>query len=282
MNPLVEEALRFSSIRHGGQHRKGSSIPYLSHPFSVALLLETDHQPPTVVAAGLLHDLIEDTKTDPQEILTRFGPDVLRLVLAVSEKNRDQTWEQRKQETLEHISSLQFDEVALLVADKLHNLRSIRYDLEMEGMTVWQRFKRPMRDQSWYYHQLLHAFEPFRSSTDLIGLYEQELNSLFYGEKNVKNQKVVRLFESILTCFTENEWVQESAPLCQTAYELKEIVARDAVDDEEIEAFRTQLELAGWNYPMLAPQLAALQELGYRTAMGASDFVALMRRSIVN
>ncbi|WP_214749937.1 HD domain-containing protein [Exiguobacterium sp. s189] len=282
MNPLVEEALRFSSIRHGGQHRKGSSIPYLSHPFSVALLLETDHQPPTVVAAGLLHELIEDTKTDPQEILTKFGQDVLRLVLAVSEKNRDQTWEQRKQMTLEHISSLQFDEVALLVADKLHNLRSIRYDLEMEGMTVWQRFKRPMRDQSWYYHQLLRSFEPFRSSTDLIGLYEQELNSLFYGEKNVKNQKVVRLFESILTCFTEDEWVQEAAPLCQTAYELKEIVARDAVDDEEIQAFRTQLERAGWTYPMLAPQLAALQELGYRTAMGALDFVALMRRSIVN
>lgn len=282
MNPLVEEALRFSSIRHGGQHRKGSSIPYLSHPFSVALLLETDHQPPTVVAAGLLHDLIEDTETDAQEILTRFGPDVLRLVLAVSEKNREQTWEQRKQMTLEHISSLQFDEVALLVADKLHNLRSIRYDLEMEGMIVWQRFKRPMRDQSWYYHQLLHAFEPFHSSTDLIGLYEQELYSLFYGQKNTKDQKVTRLFESILTHFIEDEWVQETAALCQNAYELKEIVARTAVDEEEIESFRQQLERAGWTYPMRPPQVAAMQELGYRTAMEASDFVTLMRRSIVN
>lgn len=282
MNPLVEEALRFSSIRHGGQHRKGSSIPYLSHPFSVALLLETDHQPPTVVAAGLLHDLIEDTETDAQEILTRFGPDVLRLVLAVSEKNREQTWEQRKQMTLEHISSLQFDEVALLVADKLHNLRSIRYDLEMEGMIVWQRFKRPMRDQSWYYHQLLHAFEPFHSSTDLIGLYEQELYSLFYGQKNTKDQKVTRLFESILTHFIDDEWVQETAALCQNAYELKEIVARTAVDEEEIESFRQQLERAGWTYPMRPPQVAAMQELGYRTAMEASDFVTLMRRSIVN
>lgn len=282
MNPLVEEALRFSSIRHGGQSRKGSSIPFLSHPFSVALLLETDHQPPSVVAAGLLHDLIEDTETEPEEILARFGPDVLRLVLAVSEKNRGQTWEQRKQMTLEHISSLQFDEVALLVADKLHNLRSIRYDLEMEGMMVWQRFKRPMRDQSWYYHELLRAFEPFRSSTDLIGLYEQELYSLFYGEKNVKDQKVVRLFESILTRFTEDEWVQEAAPLCQTAYELTEIVVRTSVDEEEVEVFRRQLDLAGWNYPMPAPVLAALQELGYRTAMNASDFVALIHRSIVN
>lgn len=49
MNPLVEEALRFSSIRHGGQFRNGSSIPYLSHPFSVAMLLESDHQAPVVV-----------------------------------------------------------------------------------------------------------------------------------------------------------------------------------------------------------------------------------------
>ncbi|WP_214794863.1 MULTISPECIES: HD domain-containing protein [unclassified Exiguobacterium] len=282
MNPLVEEALRFSSIRHGGQHRKGSSIPYLSHPYSVALLLETDQQPPTVVAAGLLHDLIEDTNTEPEEILVRFGPDVLRLVLAVSERNREETWEQRKRKTLQHISFLQFDEVALLVADKLHNLRSIRYDLEMEGMTVWQRFKRPMRDQSWYYHQLLLAFEPFRSSTDLIGLYEQELNILFYGGNNEKDRKVARLFESILTYFIEDEWVQEAAPLCQTAYELKEIVARASVDEAEVHEFREQLERAGWNTPLSAPLLAAMQELGYRTALDAPDFVTLMRRSIVN
>lgn len=157
MNSLVEEALCFSSIRHGGQFRKGSSIPFLSHPFSVAMLLESDHQAPVVVAAGLLHDVIEDTKTDPQEILSKFGSDVHRLVLAVSEKNRDESWEQRKRLALQQVKSLQFDEVALLV--------------------------------------------------------------------------------SMLTHFIEDEWLQESAPLCQTAYELREIVARETSDEAEISCF---------------------------------------------
>lgn len=282
MNPLVEEALRFSSIRHGGQYRKGSTIPYLSHPFSVAMLLESDHQAPAVVAAGLLHDLVEDTKTDPQEILSKFGSDVHRLVLAVSEKNREESWEQRKRMTLQQVQLLQFDEVALLVADKLHNLRSIRYDLEMEGMKVWQRFKRPMRDQSWYYHELLSAFEPFRSSTDLIGLYEQELHQLFYGEKNAKNRKVARLLESMLTHFIEDEWLQESAPLCQTAYELREIVARETIDDEEIACFRKRLHEAGWTTPLPPEKLAGMQELAYRTALDPQELLGLMRRSIVN
>lgn len=281
MNPLVEEALRFSSIRHEGQYRKGSTIPYLSHPFSVAFLLETDHQPPSVVAAGLLHDLIEDTSTEPQEILSRFGSDVLRLVLAVSEKNHEETWEHRKRMTLKRVKSLQFDEVALLVADKLHNLRSIRYDLDMEGMKVWQRFNRPMRDQSWYYHELLLAFEPFRSSTDLIGLYEQELHLLFYGEKNAKDQKVARLLESMLTRFVEDEWLQESAPLCQTAYELREIVARETSDEAEMECYRQRLHEAGWTTPLSPAKLAGIQELGYRTALRPHELVALMRRSIV-
>ena len=246
------------------------------------MLLESDHQAPVVVAAGLLHDVIEDTKTDPQEILSKFGSDVHRLVLAVSEKNREESWEQRKRMTLQQVQSLQFDEVALLVADKLHNLRSIRYDLEMEGMKVWQRFKRPMRDQSWYYHELLSAFEPFRSSTDLIGLYEQELHLLFYGEKNAKDRKVARLLESMLTYFIEDEWLQESAPLCQTAYELREIVARETIDDEEIVCFRKRLHEAGWITPLLPEKLAGMQELAYRTALDPQELLALMRRSIVN
>ncbi|WP_214885930.1 MULTISPECIES: HD domain-containing protein [unclassified Exiguobacterium] len=282
MNPLIEEAIRFSSIRHGGQDCNGSSIPYLSHPFSVALLLETDQQPPAVVVAGLLHDVIEKTNTEPREILSKFGPDVLRLVLAVSEEIRDLTWEQRKQMTLQRLSTLQFDEVALFVADKLHNLRSIRYDLEMEGMKVWQRFERSMRDQSWYYHELLLALEPFRSSTDLIGLYEQELHLLFYGEKNAKDRKVRQLLESIVINFDEDIWIQEVAPLCQTAYELREIVVRETCDEEEVARFRQQLYQSGWTELSSPSTLTGLKELGYRTALDVKDLVILMRHSIVN
>ncbi|WP_215146001.1 HD domain-containing protein [Exiguobacterium qingdaonense] len=281
MNPLIEEALRFSATRHKGHTRNGSPMPCLSHSFAVAMLLESDHQPPSVVAAGLLHDLIDDSKAEPQEILTKFGPHVFRLVLAASEFNRSETWEEQKRNSLRRISTLQFDEVALLVADKLHELRSMRYDLEVDGMAMWQRFNRPMRDQSWYYHQLLVAFEPFSSSTDLIGLYEQELHLLFYGDKHVKDEKVTRLLDSILTRFVEDEWLQEAAPLCQTAYELREMVANNMIDEEIIHD-RHLLDLAGSTDSLSPSVIAAIQELGYRTALDAEDLIKLLHRSIVN
>lgn len=282
MNPLVEKALRFSSVRHNGQFRKGSSIPYLSHPFSVAMLLEHDHQPPSVVAAGLLHDVLEDTATDPNEILLYFGPEVTRLVLAVSEPDKHLSWETRKKETIQRINTLQFDEIALLAADKLHNVRSIRSDLEVEGTAVWQRFARPLRDQSWYYHEILRALRPFKGTTDLIELYEQELDLLFYGKENEQARKVSKLIESMYSGFNEEEWLQESATLCQTAYELRQIVERVKVEDEETGQFSLQLTRAGLHANVSPSLLAGLQELSHRTALRPYEIVPLMSQSIVN
>ena len=67
--------------KHDGQYRKGTKIPYITHPFAVAMILKHHRYSDEVVAAGLLHDTLEDTDTTEQEILN-FSPYVLDLVRA--------------------------------------------------------------------------------------------------------------------------------------------------------------------------------------------------------
>ncbi|MCT4795665.1 HD domain-containing protein [Exiguobacterium alkaliphilum] len=262
MHRLVEEALRFAAARHDGQFRKGSRIPYVTHPVAVAMILTEDHQPVPVVAAALLHDVLEDTFTTKDELHEQFGPEVARLVEAVSEPDKSLPWEQRKQAMLERIPSLEYDEIALLVADKLHNLRSIRLDIDVVGKGVWSRFRRPLRDQSWYYHELLEALRPFQSTSGLIEVYEQELNRLFYGTETERVLKLQKLSTVVTNGFQEEDWVQEAPTLYQTAFELDETMSVTERSDR-----------SGGDDSILK----GLTELSYRTALTSEDIVRLTK-----
>ncbi|TCI39784.1 MULTISPECIES: HD domain-containing protein [unclassified Exiguobacterium] len=282
MHQLIEEALRFAAVRHDGQFRKGTNIPYVTHPVAVSMLLVEDRQPIPVVAAGLLHDLLEDTLTTAEEIEQEFGREVARLVQAVSEPGKHHSWEERKRMTIQKVHTLQYDEVALLAADKLHNLRSIRLDIEREGKQVWGRFKRPLRDQSWYYHELLHALQPFSQTTSLIDEFEIELNLLFYGVEEDRDEKLNKLFDVIGHGFHEDDWLQESSTLCQTAYELNESMRegyRHGSEAErlELETLKDQLQDSGLRQDLSIPVLQAINELSYRAALRSEDVITLLK-----
>lgn len=281
VHQLIEEALRFAAVRHDGQFRKGTNIPYVTHPVAVSMLLVEDRQPVPVVAAGLLHDLLEDTLTTVDEIEQRFGQEVARLVQAVSEPGKHHSWEERKRMTIQKVHTLQYDEVALLAADKLHNLRSIRLDIEREGKQVWGRFKRPLRDQSWYYHELLHALKPFTQTTSLIEAFEIELNLLFYGVEEERDEKLHKLFGVIGHGFHEDDWLQEASTLCQTAYELNESIRGSyhhgsEIERIELESLKQQLLGDGLRQDLSFPVLQAINELSYRAALRSEDVVSFV------
>jgi guanosine-3',5'-bis(diphosphate) 3'-pyrophosphohydrolase len=80
---IVKRAYIYSARVHEGQVRL-SGEPYLSHPLEVAGILADMKLDPESVAAGLLHDVIEDTSATPQEIKDLFGPEVLHIVSGVS------------------------------------------------------------------------------------------------------------------------------------------------------------------------------------------------------
>jgi hypothetical protein len=281
VHQFFEEALRFAAVRHDGQYRKGTNIPYLTHPVAVSMLLVGDRQPTQVVVAGLLHDLIEDTLTTPEEIEKRFGKEVKRLVEAVSEPGKHLSWEERKRMTIQHVHLMHYDEVALLAADKLHNLRSIRLDVESAGRQVWDRFNRPLRDQSWYYHELLHAFKPYTQTTTLIESFEAELDLLFYGVEEGRAEKLDKLFSVIQFGFREEDWLQETPTLCQTAYELKEAMQKGhchgtADNRQEPHVLSEPLKEVGLWERLTLSERRAIDELSYRLALRTDEIVARM------
>src|SRR5437763_1451483 len=94
--PETEAAIAFAERKHAGQRRKMDSAPFIEHPLEVATLLYDAGAPDHVVAAGVLHDVVEKTDTGAVELHEQFGPRVTRLVLAVSEDSRINGYKSRK------------------------------------------------------------------------------------------------------------------------------------------------------------------------------------------
>src|SRR6188472_3538273 len=86
--PLTEAALSYAKQLHEGQRRPVDGAPFIVHPLEVASLLYYAGASDHVVAAGVLHDVIEDTSAAANDLRRRFGARVTNLVVAVSEDDR--------------------------------------------------------------------------------------------------------------------------------------------------------------------------------------------------
>ena len=158
----LHEANVFATRAHHGQVRKGSDVPFMIHPFETAQILTEAGCSDEVVIAGLLHDTLEETETSSTEISAAFGYKVLGLVFAASEDKR-QEWEVRKQHTIDYLKhEATQDEMLLICADKLSNLRAIRYEKDLIGEVAWARFKRGKDMQKWYYEGILNTLDPIK------------------------------------------------------------------------------------------------------------------------
>lgn len=152
---LFSKALCFAEEAHRGQLRKGSEVPYITHPVGVSAILCQYGYGETVVIAGLLHDVLEDTYVEQEELELQFGQGVARLVASVTEhKTRHGEkvpWEERKQAGVERLKGADGETVALKAADLLHNAQSILRDYSAYGEAVWECFNRGKKHQLWYY-----------------------------------------------------------------------------------------------------------------------------------
>ena len=121
----VARALHFSAQKHAGQKRKGARAePYINHLAEVALLLAEAGCDAAVVAAGLLHDTIEDTATTAAELEAVFGRDTAVLVVEVTD-DKSLPKERRKQLQIETAAAKSQAARAIKIADKISNLRSL-------------------------------------------------------------------------------------------------------------------------------------------------------------
>ena len=115
---LVRAAHAFAAERHAGQLRKGDGKPFISHPVAVARILAAARLPEKVVAAALLHDVLEDTPTRPAELERRFGKEVASLVREVTEPPKRYSWEYRKRDYLRHLKKASRGALAISCASE--------------------------------------------------------------------------------------------------------------------------------------------------------------------
>jgi (p)ppGpp synthase/HD superfamily hydrolase len=150
----INHAFAFAAKHHDRQVRKGTRLPYLTHPANVAVILTRYGQDESTIIAGILHDVIEDCVRDgytrdmlEQRIGDKFGPEVLDTVLAVTHRQVDEegvelSSEERKDDYLARLAGASEAARWVCAADKIHNGSSILADLQrtLDPDTVWSRF----------------------------------------------------------------------------------------------------------------------------------------------
>ncbi len=162
LSPLVERALRVAAIAHQGQSRKASSVPYITHPVAVAMILQRHgFTSPEMLAAALLHDVVEDTSVTAHDLSEQFPAAVMQLVTALTETKLDASgaqrpWRDRKEDHLRVLSAATSEACTIALADKLHNLSSMLFDLDA-GEDIWSRFNASMPEVLWYHQAMLAA-----------------------------------------------------------------------------------------------------------------------------
>jgi hypothetical protein len=191
---MIEKAIIFAAKAHKNQTRKGTDIPYITHPFAVGIHLQKAKCSEEVIAAGILHDTLEDTETTFKDLTEAFGVRVANLVLAASENDKSLPWEVRKQHTIEILKDASLEEIQVIVSDKLHNLKSIRTDFNLDGDIIWQRFNRGKRDQHWYYASIVKVLSPRKKEFKMISELEGEVKGVFGSLDIFSEQEISLLF----------------------------------------------------------------------------------------
>jgi (p)ppGpp synthase/HD superfamily hydrolase len=180
------DAVAYSLDLHALQTRKGKSVPYVAHLFSVCALVLEDGGDEDEAIAALLHDALEDQpeKTGPPEIEARFGARVLHLIESCTDTppgykgGEKPAWRARKQAYLDHLRQNDRAAVRLALADKLHNARDILADYRREGDAIWQRFNASRADQLWFLRSLLAAFEDGGASGPMLDEFRRVVSDL--------------------------------------------------------------------------------------------------------
>lgn len=176
-----EQAFVYAHRLHATQLRADGKTPYIAHLMSVAaLVLEIGGDEDEAIAA-LLHDAIEDQGGEKirQSIQQEFGDRVTQIVAGCTEMAQypPLSWYERKQQYLEHLRHASPSVRRVVLADKLHNVRSLLASLSEEGAEVWHHFNSEQAETLWFYRAVWSVLQE-REENYWIQLYSQVLGEL--------------------------------------------------------------------------------------------------------
>ncbi len=187
---LLDHAIIFATKAHSGTTRKGTNVPYIVHPIEAAAIVSAMTDDEEVIAAAVLHDVLEDTEATREDLLARFGRRITNLVENESEDKRKTlpaalTWKTRKQETITFLQTRADREAKMLaLADKLANLRAIYRDQCIIGDKVWERFNEKDKNMhAWMYRSIAEALKEL-SDHPMWQEYSRLVKQVFGEEAN--------------------------------------------------------------------------------------------------
>ena len=196
----VEKAITFASKAHEGQLRKGTDKPYILHPIeTMILVMRLSYANEDLLAAAVLHDVVEDTPVTLRRVEKEFGPHVAALVANVSEDKMrrmppEATWRARKWKSIFKLRNADHDTKILVLADNLSNLRELNRDYEEVGDEIWKRFNQ--KDPAlhfWYFEEIIKLLADdccLEDAEERLEFGDLVRNLRYQVEKNNRYQQV--------------------------------------------------------------------------------------------
>jgi GTP diphosphokinase / guanosine-3',5'-bis(diphosphate) 3'-diphosphatase len=177
----ILEAMYFATNKHLEQKRKDKATPYISHPLAVAVILSEITDDEDVIAAGVLHDVMEEAGITKKELISLFGEKVAKIVVACSEQDKTKSWAVRKNETLKSIKTMDSESVLVKTADILHNTYETVRKVKENGTGFFENFNADAKTKIKHERVRIEELKKYHKDNPL--LKEIEKNLIFLEKK---------------------------------------------------------------------------------------------------
>lgn len=175
---LAIAALRFARRVHLGQHRKQTHEQFVEHPIAVARLLSDSGYNGPIIAAAYLHDVVEKTPVELDEIRTRFGPEVASLVDSLSEDPAIDGYGPRKRALRKRVLAAGRDPIIIYAADRVANMRDWRKVAPEERPEIGIRLETTLEERLELWSEDMDELTALDTETPFLAEIEIELRAL--------------------------------------------------------------------------------------------------------
>lgn len=179
---LLDRAIIFAVKAHHNTERRGKGFPYIVHPMEAVEIVATITSDKELLAAAVLHDVIEDTDVTIEELRAEFGNRIAELVHSESDQFIDgiseaDSWHDRKQAAIDRLAAASYDAKIVAMGDKLSNMRAIARDYAIKGDELWKIFHVTDKKQhEWHYRGLAASLSELSNTfayKEFISLIDQ-------------------------------------------------------------------------------------------------------------
>ena len=184
---LLDRAIIFAVNAHSNTERRGKGFPYIVHPLEAVSIVATITPDQSLLAAAALHDTVEDTEINLEDIRREFGNRIAGMVEAESDVfaegiSEEASWHDRKKAAIDRLAAAPHDAKIVAMGDKLSNMRAIARDYAVQGDNLWNLFHaKDKKDHEWHYRGLAESLSELSGTA----AYEEFLNLIdqVFGNK---------------------------------------------------------------------------------------------------